>query len=403
MKKPELVGPAGNWPMLVAAVEAGADSIYFGVKELNMRTAAQNFETSEIKKVADYCHKNKVKAYLALNTIVYEDELEKIKKIINDAKKAKVDAVICWDFSIIKEAKKLKVPVHLSTQASVSNSESAEFFYKQGVKRIVLARECSIGDIKKIKQKIPKLEIECFVHGAMCVSISGRCFLSQDMFRKSANRGDCMQPCRRSYKVINEETGKEIRVGNNYILSPKDLCAIGFIDKLINAGVDAFKIEGRNRSPEYAQITTEVYKEAIKSYKKLNNKKINELIKKLKTVYNRGFSSGFYLGMPTNDDFTDADGSKASEIKEYIGYVKNFYKKINVAEIKIENAYLKSGDEIRFIGNKTGTFRQKISSMEINHKKVKKAEKQQSVAIKIIKDKIVRENDKVFLIRKLDR
>jgi len=233
----------------------------------------------------------------------------------------------------------------------------------------------------------------------MCVSVSGRCFLSQDMFKKSANRGDCLQPCRRPYRVINDETGKELRVGNNYILSPKDLCTLPFLDKLIKAKIDAFKIEGRNRSPEYVYEVTRSYREAINSYykKSFNKELVSKLMKRLELVYNRGFSSGFYFGLPTSDDLTDTEGSKAKEKKEYIGFVRNYYKRIKVAEIKIESGKLKLNDKIRFIGNKTGTFKQKITSMEINHKKVNKGEKGQRIAIKV--NRIVRRNDKVFLIK----
>lgn len=398
--KPEILAPVGNHPMLSAAIEAGADAVYFGVKQLNMRITAANFELSELKKVVDKCHKNKVKAYLTVNTIVYEDEIEKVKNILQEAKQAKINAIICWDFSIIKEAKNLKLPIHISTQASVSNSKAAEFFYKNlGVKRIIFARECNLEQIKEIKRKLPKNEIEVFVHGAMCVSISGRCFLSQDMFKKSANRGDCLQPCRRPYHVINDETGKELRVRNNYILSPKDLCALPFIDKLIATKIDAFKIEGRNKSPEYVYEVVKSYREAVDAYfkKRFDKKLVNKLMKRLKLVYNRDFHSGFYLGLPTSDDFTDAEGSKAKETKEYVGYVRNYYAKIKVAEIKLESGSLKVNDEIRIQGNTTGTFKQKIKSMEMNHKKINRTKKGQRIAIKV--NRIVRNNDKVFLIK----
>ena len=266
--KPELIAPIGNWPMLRAAIKAKADAIYFGVKQLNMRMTAQNFELSELKKVVAECHKNKVKAYLCLNTIVYDNEIEKLKKILLEAKKVKVDAIICWDLSVLKEANKLKIPIHLSTQASVSNYDSAEYYYKKfNVKRITLARELTLEQIreiiKKIKKNKLKLEIECFIHGAMCLSISGRCFLSQEIFNKSANRGLCLQPCRRKYIVYEPEDKYKLALGEDFILSPKDLCTLPFIDKLIEVGINAFKIEGRNRSPEYVKTTVECYREAI--------------------------------------------------------------------------------------------------------------------------------------------
>ena len=398
MSKPELVSPAGDWAMLTAAINAGADAIYFGLKQLNMRITANNFELSELKKVVDYCHKNKVKAYLCLNTIIYENELEKLRHILREAKKSKVDAVICWDFAVIDECRKLNIPTHLSTQASVSNSKSANFFKKLGVKRIVLARECSLEQIKEIK-KDSKVEIEVFVHGAMCVSISGRCLISEELHGKSANRGECIHPCRRQYKIINEDTGKELKIGNNFILSAKDLCALPFLDKLIDLGINAFKIEGRNKNPEYVQVVTECYREIIDFYlknKKIEKNIIDKNLKKLKTVYNRDFSSGFFLGLPTDKEFTNTEGSKAIEKKSYVGFVKNYYKKIKVSEIKIQNQPIKTGDLIRVEGSKTGTFKQKITSMEFNHKKISKAEKGKNIAVKMEKE--VRINDKVFLI-----
>jgi putative protease len=400
MKKPEIVAPVGDHAMLAAAIQAGADAVYFGVKQLNMRITAANFEISELKKIVERCHKNKVMAYLAINTIIYETELELLISILTEAKKAGIDAVIAWDMAVVKAAQRLQISMHLSTQASVSNSQAAEFYYEQGIRRIIFARECSLEHIKVIKNKLPKLELETFIHGAMCVSISGRCFLSQDLFKKSANRGDCLQPCRRPYKVLNEETGKELMVNNNFILSPKDLCTLPFIDKLIEAKIDAFKIEGRSKNPEYVSEVVSCYKEAIDAYykKRFNKQLVKRLMRRLESVYNRGFSTGFYLGAPTSDDFTDAEGGKATETKEYIGFANNYYPKVKVAELKIESGTVKIGDVLRIQGNTTGTFKQKIASMEINHKKIKEAKKGDSVAVKV--NQLVRKNDRIFLVRK---
>jgi len=400
--KPELICPAGNWAMLVAAIDNGADAVYFGVKEFNMRATARNFEVSELKKIADYCRDKAVKSYLALNTIIYDAELPRLHSVLEKAKEAGIDAVICWDMAVVRKAASLEIPITLSTQASVSNIQSAKFFYQLGVRKIVLARELSLRQISSIISALNKegikLQIETFVHGAMCVSLSGRCFLSQDMFRKSANRGECLQPCRRPYRVINEETKKELLVGNNYILSPKDLCSLPFIDKLINAGISSFKIEGRNRSPEYVAVTTNCYRQAIDAYysNDLTRKLKDQLVRENKTVYNRGFSSGFYEGLPTSDDFTDADGSKAKEIKRYVGYVRNYYKRIGVAEVLIEDNQIRLGDMIRFIGNKTGTFKQKVISMEKNHKAIRKASRGERIALKTEKE--IRPNDKLFIV-----
>jgi len=399
----ELVSPAGDWPSLRSAINSGCDSIYFGLKILNMRAGAKNFDIGEIDKVAKVCHENNVKCYLTLNTIVYEDELDKIKKILKKAKSAGIDAVIAWDMSVIKEANKLRIPVHLSTQASVSNFEALKF-YSSCVSRVVFARELNLEQIKGIKNKIIKnklnVEIEAFVHGAMCVSVSGRCFTSQFLFKKSANRGECLQPCRRSYKVTDIDTGYELELENNHVMSPKDLCTITFLDKLIDAGIDVFKIEGRNRSPEYVSVVTRCYREAINAIKQdaFDEKLKKRLVKELSTVYNRKFSSGFYLGLPTNDDWTTLYGSGATETKTYIGRVKNYFQKIGVAEILLEAGTLKLNNEILVIGNKTGVFRQKIKSMQISHKNSNQAGKGSRFAIKM--NKKVRKNDKVFLMRK---
>jgi putative protease len=386
----ELLSPVQDFISLRAAIDAGADAVYFGLKEFSMRAAAKNFKLYELKKVVDICHKNNIKAYLTLNTIVYENELSKIKKILKKIKQTKVDAIHAWDMSVINEALKLKIPVHLSTQASVSNSEAAKFYKKLGIKRIILARECSLEQIKKIKKEV-NIEIEVFIHGAMCVSVSGRCFMSEFEFKKSANRGECLQPCRREY-VITDEEGKQLKLGKNFVMSPKDLCALPIIDKLIKAKIDAFKIEGRNRSPEYVKTVTEVYREAIdKGYKP-------SLLKKLKTVYNRGFSTGFFLGIPTKEDWANVYGSKATTRKVYIGKIIHFYNKIKVAEIKIETKGLKIGDSLMIQGPTTGVYEQKLNSIEIKHKKIRQAKKGKTVAVKL--NKIARKNDKVYIITK---
>jgi len=392
----ELLAPVGNWIMLEAAIQAGADSVYLGIKGLNMRARAQNFELKDLEKITKRAHKDKVKVYLALNTVVYDNEISQIKEILKAAKKYKVDAIICWDLAVISEAKKLKLPIHISTQASISNFEALKFYYQLGARRFILARELSLEQIKEIKKKIKqhklKAEIEVFIHGAMCVSISGRCFMSQFSFNKSANRGECWQPCRREYLIKDKENEIEFRLGHNYILSPKDLCTIGFIDKLIGAGIDAFKIEGRNRSPEYVKTVVSAYRKVINDPK--NKNLVKEQLKKLKTVYNKGFSTGFFLGKPINQ-WSDVYGSKAAETKQYLGKVLNYYSRPGVAEILLEAGNLKIGDRIMIQGNKTGVIEQKITSMEINKKKTKTAKKAQKIGLKTKK---VRENDKIYKI-----
>jgi len=396
--KPELLSPVQDPVSLQAALDAGADSVYFGIKELNMRMGAKNFTIKDIRKVTELCHKRKVKAYLTLNTIVYDAELKNVIAILKEAKKSKIDAIIAWDFLVIYEADKLNIPVHISTQASIANFEAIKTLKKQfkNFKRVVLARELDLKQItsiiKKIKEKKLGVEIETFVHGAMCVSVSGRCFLSQEIFGKSANRGECLQPCRRKYLIKDVEEAHELELGEEYVMSPKDMCTLPFLDRLVKAGIHAFKIEGRNRSPEYAKTVTEVYREAIDN-PKADKKKLME---KLKTVYNRGFSSGFYLGKPI-DEWAKVYGSKATKKKELLGYVKNYYQKIGVAEIKLLHDDLKIGDMIMFQGNKTGIFEQKVESMQINSKNIACVKKGKSLGLKTIKK--TRENDKVFLIR----
>jgi len=383
MEKPELMSPVGNWTMLKAAIDGGADAIYFGIKGFNMREAAKNFTIKDLLKIGRI---KKIKKYLCLNTVVYDNEIEKIKKVLDKAK-SNVDAIICWDLAIVNEALKRGFEVHLSTQASVSNSKAAKFYKKIGVKRINLARELTLKQVKEVS-KI--MDTEVFVHGAMCVSLSGRCFISQDMFGESANRGECLQPCRREYLIKDVETGDELALGRKYVMSPKDLCTLPFLNKIIKSGVKALKIEGRNRSPEYVKIVTSVYREAIDNPKG----DVNKLIKKLETVYNRGFSNGFYLGLPNVEDWSDVYGSAATKRKLEIGRVTKYYPKIKVVAVEILTKDLKVDDEILIIGDETGVVEEKVREMEINHKKIEKVKKGQEVAIKI--NKKVRKGDMVY-------
>lgn len=404
MKKPEILSPVQDKISLVAAIDAGADAVYFGVKGLNMRAGAKNFSLSDIKSVVDICHDSGVKAYLALNTIIYEGELDRVVKVLKSAKKAKIDAVICWDMAVLSEAMRLRIPVHLSTQASSANSSSAEFFRKQGVSRIIFARECSLSQLKKIMKKT-SVEVETFVHGAMCVSVSGRCFLSQEVFAKSANRGECLQPCRRKYLIKDIEEMHEFELGEDYVMSPKDLCTLPFIEKLIDAEIDSFKIEGRNRSPEYVKTVTSAYRTAVDYYVENKSKKgfgkgfsklKKKLIKDVESVYNRGFSSGFFLGKPMNE-WCKKYGSKAKKKKIHVGKVVHFYKKIGVAEVKLEARGIEIGDKLMFQGPTTGVVTIEVKSIEMDHGKVKSGKKGELVAVKT--DKVVRKNDKVFVVK----
>ncbi|MEK6858076.1 MAG: peptidase U32 family protein [Nanoarchaeota archaeon] len=366
MNRPEILAPVGDFAMLSSAINAGCDAIYFGAKILNMRANAKNFEINQIKNVVDICHENKVKAYLTVNTIIYENELKILEELLKKAKEANVDAIIAWDLAVIQKAKELGLEIHLSTQASVSNSEALKGYQKNfGIQRVVLARECSLEQIKEIKKKT-KLEIECFIHGAMCLSISGRCFMSQFLFNCSANRGECLQPCRRQYKIVDsEEPDKELLIGPNYALSPKDLCTLPIIDKLIGV-IDVFKIEGRNKGPEYVKIVVECYKEAIDLFfeGKLDEPAKQRLIEKAKTAHNRGLSTGFYVGKPMKE-WAEIKGSRATKTKKYIGIITKVYKKVNSVDVKIEAGSLKINDNILIIGDKVGVCEQKITSLQI--------------------------------------
>ena len=406
-KKPELLAPVQDYTSLMAAIDNGADAVFFGIKGFNMRAGAKNFELKDLSKIAKIAHRSNVKTYLAINIIIYEEEIQRVTEILKKVKKAGIDAIICWDFAIIQIAKKLGIEIHISTQASIANSQTAEFYRKLGATRIVLARECSLDQIKKIK-KHTKVEIEIFIHGAMCVSMSGRCFMSQFLYGKSANRGECMQPCRRKYLIKQIDGDRELELGENYVMSPKDMCTIDFIEKILDTGVDCLKIEGRNRSPEYVATVTGVYRKVIDFYYsiKKHDKKFCEeftklksaLAEKLDTVYHRGHSSGFFLGKPINE-WTKTPGSQATQTKIYIGKVSNYYKNIGAAEITIKpNIKIKIGETILFQGPTTGSVEKKIMSIEKNHQLVKLAKKGEKVALKI--GSLVREHDQVYLIKK---
>lgn len=403
-KKFELLAPAGDFSMLSAAVNAGADAVYFGLKEFSMRQNAGNFTIKDLNQIEQICNKRKgilsegnhgcprVKKYLTLNTIIYNSELEKIEEIIKQIKN-KIDAVICWDASVIELCRKHKIPFFISTQASVANTEAAKFYKKLGAKRIILARELNLKQIKEISKII---DVECFIHGAMCVAISGRCFTSQFLFNKSANRGECLHPCRRSYLVKDEE-GNELKIENSRILSAKDLCTLPFIEKMKQAGIKAFKIEGRNRDARYVDAVVRVYRKALD--KKLTKEEIVSGTKELEKIYNKGYSSGFYIKMPTADDFSQLEHNASNEKKHFIGKITHYFPRSQVAAIRLVDE-LKIGDEIVVIGNTTGLVSAKVDSIEIKNMPIKKAEKNQEVGIKLPK---VRKNDEVYLIKKISK
>jgi putative protease len=399
-RKPELMAPAGDWTMLRTAVKSGADAVYFGVDKLNMRAKAKNFSIEELPEISKFCRSKKVKTYLTLNTIVFEEELAEAEQIIKAAKRVKIDRIICSDLAVAELCNKHKIPFCISTQGSVSNSLAASVYKKLGAVRIVLARECSLEEIKKIRANT-NLEIEAFVHGAMCIAVSGRCFMSHHLFGQSANRGECVQPCRREYEVYDTATEKSLLIGDDYVLSPKDLCTIEFIDELIEAGIDSFKIEGRKRAPEYVAKTVSVYRKAIDLYyqKKLTKEKKKEFIKELETVYNRGFSTGFYFGKPSSEDYADIEGSKATTRKVYVGKVLNYFKKPRVAQVLIESGKIKANDQLLITGETTGLIEMNLKEIFVDDKISKLVKK--GAEVTFITPELVRRNDKVYLIEKI--
>lgn len=390
-KKYELLAPAGGFPQLVAAVKAGADAVYFGLKEFSMRVNAKNFQIKDLKKINKICG-DSVKKYVTINVIVYDHELKKLDRTLKKIK-GKVDAVICWDISVINLCKKYNIPFHLSTQASISNSESAEFYKNLGAERVVLARELSLQDIKGIHKKTD-IEIEAFCHGAMCVAVSGRCFMSQDLYKRSANRGMCTQVCRRSY-IVRDEEGRELKLEGNTVMSAKDLCTLPFIQKMKKAGITSFKIEGRNRDARYVDCVVREYRKALDN--NLSEKEIKKGLKKLETVYTKGFSNGFYLGVPTSDDFSKVEHSIATKKKIFVGKVLHYYSKPSVGEVLIQSEGLKIGDFVCVIGKTTGIENSKITSMEVEGKPVEVAKKGDVIGVKFPEK--VRKNDDVYVVR----
>ncbi|MEK6948331.1 MAG: peptidase U32 family protein [Nanoarchaeota archaeon] len=408
-KHVEITSPVGSYETLNAAIKAKTDSIYFGIEQLNMRARSiNNFTLKDLPEISKICKENNVKTYIALNTIMYDHDMTLMKKICDEAKRNKITAVIASDTSAIEYARSIGMTVHCSTQMNIANTEAVKF-YSRYADTIVLARELTLNQIKKICDEIKKQEIkgpngelvkiEIFVHGALCVAVSGKCYMSLATYNSSANRGSCLQNCRRSYKVTDEETGDELVIDNKYIMSPKDLCTIGFIDKLIESGASIFKIEGRGKPPEYVYTTTKAYKEAIDSYynKTYTEDKIKNWIKELEKVYNRGFwQGGYYLGKKLGE-WSGAYGSKATREKILLGKVNNYYNKTGIAEIEIQSGMLNKDDELLITGPTTGVVQTRIKDMMIEKEKTEHAKKNEKVTIPI-KEKL-RRNDRVFILK----
>lgn len=354
-KKPELLAPAGGWPQLRTALKAGADAVFFGAGSLNMRARAKNFTLQDLPGVCACCREAGVKAYLTLNSMIYESELPALEQSLDQAVTAGVDAVIAVDFAVIQAARARALPVHVSTQMSVSNSATLRFLHGLGIRRVVLARECSLDDLQDIRRHLEglaeEIEIEVFAHGAMCVAVSGRCFMSGFETGRSANRGTCAQPCRKEYEILPDRGGEGFRISGQHILSPKDLCTLPFLEKLLDAGVASLKIEGRNRSPDYVHHVVSAYRQAIDFYSEHRNDpdfdfrfseiKEQEMLP-LKKVYNRGFSEGFFMGQPLAD-WTTPPGNQSTHVREYVGRILEIDPVTQLATLRLEAAGIRAG------------------------------------------------------------
>jgi len=377
MKKVELLAPAKNLKSIKAASQY-ADSVYFGIEKFNMRMRSENIALENINKVVDFCHKVGLKAYLATNILVYDNELNYLREILEKGKEAGINAFIVHDIAAIEVAKEIGVNFHISTQCNISNSLSARFYEKLGAERLILARELSLEKIKEIKRNLTKSEIEIFIHGAMCTSVSGRCYFSQDICgteTKSANRGNCIQPCRRRWWV-REESGAEYIYDGVRFMNSRDLCTIAYIPKLIEAKVDAFKIEGRMRHPHYVEIVTKTYREAIEAYYDgtFSKKKAGRWVTDLKKVYNRGFTPGFYFKRMTEEDHQHKSPANLSHYRYIkVGQIEKYNQKTGFANITLNNGYLTQNDDIIIMGNNTDTYiHQKAKIIKFKGKEVNK-------------------------------
>jgi putative protease len=375
MARVELLAPAKNLKAIKAASKY-ADSVYFGIEKFNMRMRSENIALQDLGRITKYCHDNNLKVYLTTNILVYDNELDLLRTIITKSKEAGVDAIIVHDIAAIEVAKEYNIPFHISTQCNVSNSLSARFYERLGAERIILARELSLEKIKEIKRNLHKSEVEIFIHGAMCTSISGRCYFSQDICgteEKSANRGSCVQPCRRRWWV-REESGVEYLYDGERFMNSRDLCTIAYIPQLIESGVDAFKIEGRMRHPHYVEIVTKTYREAIDAYYAGNftKKQAGRWVTELKKVYNRGFTPGFYFKRITEEDHQHKSPANLSHFRYIrLGKIEKYDPENSVALISLNNGYLTKNDDIIVMGNNTDTYlHQKAKQIIYNGKSV---------------------------------
>ncbi|WP_445456037.1 peptidase U32 family protein [Flavobacterium sp. HNIBRBA15423] len=392
--KIELMAPAGNFESLQAALENGCDSVYFGVEQLNMRARATvNFVLDDLPEIARRCKEKNVRSYLTLNTIIYDHDLSIVKIVLAKAKEAGITAVIASDQAVIMSARTMGIEVHISTQLNVTNIETVKF-YAMFADTIVLSRELSLRQVKKITDEIVKeqikgpngnlVEIEVFGHGALCMAVSGKCYLSLHSHNSSANRGACKQNCRKKYTVIDQESGFEIELDNEYMMSPKDLCTLDFLDQVIDSGIKVLKIEGRGRAADYVATVIKTYREAIDAYYEstFTKEKVKIWMENLATVYNRGFWSGYYLGQKLGE-WSDNPGSSATQKKVYVGKGVHYFSKTSIAEFKIEAYDIKKGDKILITGPTTGAQELILDEMYVNNVNTEKAIKGDNCTLKV--------------------
>ncbi|MGZ0015415.1 peptidase U32 family protein [Yeosuana sp. AK3] len=407
MQNIELMAPAGNFESLQAALDHGANSVYFGVEQLNMRARASiNFTLDDLPEISKRCQEKGVRTYLTLNTIIYDHDLSIVKTLINKAKENGISAVIAMDQAVIMVAREVGMEVHISTQINITNIETVKF-YAMFADTMVLSRELSLRQVKKITEQIEKeqikgpsgklVEIEIFGHGALCMAVSGKCYMSLHAYNSSANRGACKQNCRKKYTVIEQETGFEMEIDNEYIMSPKDLCTIDILDQVADAGIKVLKIEGRGRAPEYVAKVISCYREAIDSlgtgtYQK---EKVIAWMLELEKVYNRGFWNGYYLGQKLGE-WSIGSGSHATQKKVYIGKGTHFFPKPQIGEFKIEAYDISIGDTILITGPTTGAKELEVNDMMVNDKKLDKGSKGDLVTIPL--GFRIRPSDKLYKI-----
>lgn len=401
----EIMAPVGSYESLMAAIQAKADAVYFGIGNLNMRSRSSiNFSIDDMQQIVEICKEHHVKTYLTVNTIIYNEEIEQMKHLVQMAKQNGITAIIASDMSVIQYAREIGVEVHISTQCNITNIEAVKFFARYA-DVIVTARELNLTQVAAIIQQIKEnnicgpsgqlVRIEVFAHGALCMAVSGKCYLSLHNFNYSANRGACLQPCRRAYTVYDTENEVEALIDEKYIMSPKDLCTIGFLDKIVQAGVMVLKVEGRGRSPEYVKTVTRCYKEASQAVLDgtYSEQKVAKWIQELESVYNRGFWDGYYLGRRLGE-WTRRYGSQAKKVKVYVGKITNYFAKIGVAEIKLESGDVHTGDDILVIGPTTGVYEAQLNEIRVDLKNVQQAEKGCDCSIPV--NEVLRRNDKVY-------